>query len=110
MAKVKDSSTQFREMAPAITPEAQENRCISMAYTLVEQRLRNGSASSQETTHFLRRGSEKERLELEKLEEENKLLRAKTEALKSQKNVEELYEKAISALTNYAGKGNDDEY
>lgn len=110
MAKVKGSQQQYREMAPALTPEAQESRCIAMAYTLAEQRLRDGTASSQETTHFLKLGSEKERLERDKLREENKLLQAKTEALKSQKNIEELYGQAIKALTDYAGKGDEDDY
>lgn len=42
-------------------------------------------------------------LELEKLKEENSLLRAKTENLESAKRVEELYAEAITAMRNYAG-------
>lgn len=110
MAKVKGALNQCREMRPALTPEARESQLISAAYNLVEQRLRDGTASSQETTHFLKRGSEKERLEVEKLKEENKLLIAKTESLKSQKKIEELYEGAISAMRDYAGQGDDDDY
>jgi hypothetical protein len=71
--------------------------------------LREGTASSQETVHFLKRGSEKERYELEKLQEENKLLRAKTEALQSQKGLEELYANAIKAMSIYNGHGDPDE-
>ena len=51
-------------------------------------------------------GSTKERLEKEKLEEENKLLRARTEALQSSKKIEELYENAISAMRRYSGHDN----
>lgn len=94
---------------PFLTPEGQENYLTSLAYNLVEQRLRDGSASSQETTHFLKRGSRKEILELEKLEEENKLLRAKTEALQSQKRVEELYSEALTAMRRYAGQEESDD-
>ena len=97
-------------MRPALTPEARENQLISLAVDLVEQRLLDGTASSQEVTHFLKLGSMKERLEREKLEEENKLLRARTENLQSQKRVEELYTKALNAMRNYAGQGDDDEY
>jgi len=65
--------------------------------------LQEGTASSQVITHYLKLGSTKERLEKEKLEEENKLLRARTEALQSSKKIEELYENAISAMRRYSG-------
>lgn len=110
MASNKGSVPQYREMAPALTPEARESRLVSMSMDLVEQRLRDGTASSQETTHFLKRGSQKEQLEIEKLREENALLKAKTESLKSAKRVEELYEQAIKSMRHYAGQGADDEY
>ena len=84
---------------------------IALAVDLVEQRLLDGTASSQETTHFLKLGSMKNRLEMEKLQEENRLLKARTEALQSAKRVEELYSEAIKAMRRYSGQGsNDDEY
>ena len=111
MAKTKKTtSNPSRKMRPALTPEARENQLISLAVDLVEQRLIDGTASSQETTHFLKLGSMKNRLEMEKLEEENKLLKAKTESIQSQKRVEELYLEALDAMRNYAGQGNADEY
>lgn len=88
-----------------MTVEGQENHLISLANNLVEQRLRDGTASSQEVTHFLKLGSRNAELEREKLEQENALLRAKTEALKSQHVAEELYTKAIEAMRDYAGIG-----
>lgn len=102
-----------REMRPALTPEARENQLIYLATDLAEKQLREGTASSQVITHYLKLASmkEKEKLEREKLEEENKLLRAKTENLQSQKNTEEAYKKAISAMKRYSGNGDvDDEY
>ena len=111
MPKAKTTtSNPSRKMRPALTPEARENQLIALAIDLVEQRLREGTASSQETTHFLKLGSMKNRLEMEKLEEENKLLKAKTESIQSQKRVEELYLEALNAMRNYAGQGNTDEY
>ena len=113
MAKTKKTtSNPSRKMRPALTPEARENQLIALAVDLVEQRLREGTASSQETTHFLKLGSMKNRLEMEKLEEENKLLKAKTESIQSQKRVEELYAEALNAMRNYAGQsgGIDDDY
>lgn len=114
MAKVKSKPKYSKEnqpkIRPALTPEARENQLISLAVDLVEQRLLDGTASSQETTHFLKLGSMKNRLEMEKLQEENKLLQARTEALQSAKRVEELYSEAISAMRRYSGNGDPDEY
>ncbi len=113
MKKVKPSTPkdEVRKIRPALTPEARENQLIALAVDLVEQRLLDGTASSQETTHFLKLGSMKNRLEMEKLQEENRLLKAKTEALQSAKRVEELYTEAIKAMRRYSGQGDDeDEY
>ena len=109
MAKVASSSSS-RKRRPALSPEARENQLISLAVDLAEKQLQEGTASSQVITHYLKLGSTKERLEKEKLDEENKLLRAKTENLQSQKRVEELYSEAIKAMRNYAGQGETDEY
>ena len=109
MAKVKENGTS-RKRRPALSPEARENQLISLAVDLAEKQLQEGTASSQVITHYLKLGSTKERLEKEKLEEEDKLLRAKTENLQSQKRVEELYSEAIKAMRNYNGQGEPDEY
>lgn len=106
MAKVKVDSTSTikKKMRPALTPEARENQCISLAFDLAEQQLRDGTASSQVITEFLKRGSDKTRLENEKLKAENKLLKAKTESIESQKKVEELYLAALNAMRCYTGQ------
>lgn len=90
---------------PAKSPETRENQLIAMAYDQAEKQLMNGTASSQVITHFLKLGTMKAKLEKEKLEEENKLLRAKTEALESQKATEELYKEALDAMRIYSGMG-----
>lgn len=111
MAKVKESSTKStKAIRPALTPEARENQMIALAVDLAEQQLREGTASSQVITHYLKLGSTKERLEKEKLEEENKLLRAKTENIKSMKRSEELMEEALRAFRQYNGQVDKDEY
>lgn len=108
-ARVASSSEPRRKIRPALSPEAREMQLVSLAVDLVEQRLLDGTASSQETTHFLKIGSSRNRLEMERLAEENKLLRAKTEALQSQKRSEELFSEAIRAMRRYAGKGSDED-
>lgn len=109
-AKPKNAQGEPRKIRPATNPEAREKQLIALAVDLVEQRLLDGTASSQETTHFLKLGSMKNRLEMEKLQEENRFLQAKTEALQSAKRVEELYSEAISAMRRYSGNGDSDEY
>ena len=104
MKTKKVSSGEDVGMRPALSPEARENQMISLAMDLVERRLREGTASSAETTHFLKLATFKSELEKEKLEEENKLLRAKTEALQAAKNTEEMYAEAIKAMRVYNGQ------
>lgn len=111
MAKVKTESPKLTpKRRTAMTPEGREGQMVALAVDLAERQLREGTASSQVITHFLKLGSERERLERERLEEENKLLRAKTEALEAQKESKVQYEKILKALRNYNGMGDPDEY
>lgn len=109
MAKVSTNKSSGRssKMRPALTPEARENQLISLATDLAEQQLRDGTASSQVITHYLKLGSSKERLDMVAKEEEIKLLKAKTEALKASKDNEKLYKDAIAAMRRYSGNGGD---
>ena len=98
-----------RKQRPASSPEARENQLVALAVDLAEQQLRNGTASSQVITHFLKMGSTREKLEKEIKIEEKKLLVAKTENLNSQKQTEELYKNALNAMRTYGGGGRDEE-
>ena len=97
-----DSSKRIR---PALTPEARENQLISLAVDLAEKQLLDGTASSQVITHYLKLGSTKERIEKEILQEQKKLITAKTEAIQSAKKIESLYADAIAAMKRYSGNG-----
>lgn len=111
MAKVKtvSSSNKKSSLRPALTEEARENQLIYLATNLAEQQLRDGTASSQVITHYLKLGTAKEKLERDILEKNKELLVAKTEMLKSQKKTEELYSNAIAAMRRYSGNGDMDE-
>lgn len=111
MAKVSKSksSGEQSKIRPALTPEARENQLIYLATELAEKQLRDGTASSQVITHYLKLGSSKERLEKEILAENKKLLAAKTESLQSAKRIEELYTNAIAAMRKYSGNGGMDD-
>lgn len=112
MARVKksDVSGPSKKIRPALTPEARENQLISLAVDLAEQQLRDGTASSQVITHYLKLGTTRERLEKELLEREVELKKAKTEAIQSAERIEKLYSEAITAMRNYGGRGDPDEY
>ena len=107
MKKVKlvRQGSQSVRKRPALSPEARENQLISLAVDVAEEQLRNGTASSQVITHYLRLGSTKERIEKEILEKQKELIEAKTESLQSAKRVEELYKEALNAMKAYSGQG-----
>lgn len=94
---------------PATTPEGRERQLVALAYDLAENQIRDGSATAQVITHFLRLGTIQAKLELKKLEGENRLLEAKVESLASSAKTQELYEKALAAFTSYKGRGAADE-
>jgi len=77
----------------------------SAAYDLAEEQIRNGTASSQVITHFLKAGSMRERLEQERMAHEIELMQVKKEQLEGQKRVEELYVSALEAMRSYSGLG-----
>lgn len=92
-----------KRLPPATTPEGREKQIISLAYDLVEERLRNGTASASETVAILRLGTQRERLEREKIAEEVKLTRTKSEAIAQAKEIKEMMSEAISAFKRYSG-------
>lgn len=106
MAKVKKNSMESANMyKPALTPEARENQLIALATDLAEQQLRDGTASSQLITEYVKRGSTKAKLEKEILEQQRLLMEAKTENLKSSARIESLFNDAIKAMKEYSGQG-----
>lgn len=108
-AKKVGTNESVKPMRPALTPESRENQMISLAVDLAEQQLRDGTASSQVITHFLKLGSTKERIEKEILEKQKSLIDAKTKTLQSTEKMEALYEKALSAFRGYSGQESDDD-
>ena len=109
MVKVATKSTKgIVKSRPGLTPESRENQLISLAIDLAEKQLRDGSASSQVISHFLKLGSTNNMLEKAILEKQTVLLAAKTESIKSGKIAEELYKSALEAMRRYSGNSNSD--
>ena len=109
-AKLSSSSGPRRRQKPSLDPEVRQNQLISYAIDLVEQRLLDGTASSQETTHFLKLATQESKLKNRLLDAQAQMAIAKKEALESQKHSEELFAEAIKAFRNYSGQGEPDEY
>lgn len=101
------SQTDYPE-APALTPEEWENRLIAKSFRAVEERIENGTATAAEYVHFLKAGSAKQREEMEKLREENALLRAKTSAIESARDRAEFYGQVLAALSSYQTETKDE--
>ena len=94
---------------PAKTPESREKQMIALAFDVAEERLRNGTASAAEITHFLKLGTIREEMEREQLEHKNLLIRAQIESYETNKTIEELYRKALSAMKEYSGRAEDED-
>lgn len=110
MANHQGSSMQSgRNSPPATTPEGRENQMIALAMNLAEKRMRAGTASAQEVTHFLKLGSVNARYEREILKSQKELMIAKTEQINQSRKVDELYADAIAAFTKYSGNPEQEE-
>lgn len=114
MAKVKRPAKDIGgydapSMMPAMTPEDQEDQLIALAVDLAMRRLREGTASNQLVSELIKLGTTKERLAKEKLQRENDMLRAKTEALEAARDNGKKYEAAIEAMRAYSGYSEVDE-
>jgi len=103
-----ETSTETK-LRPALSPEAWENRQVYLANRLAEQQLLDGTASSQVITHFLKLGTTKNQLEIEKLRAETAKANAQAEAIKAAQRDGELLEKALVAFSMYRGKESEEE-
>lgn len=85
------------------TEAGREKQMVALAVDLAEKQLREGTASAQVITHYLKLGTEREKLERAILKEQRDLITEKTKALKSAAHMEELYAQAIEAMKTYGG-------
>lgn len=93
-----------RRRSTARTPEAREDELAALAYDLAERQIREGSASSQVVTHFLKAGSRRERMEQMRMTHEIELMEVKKKQIEGQQHLEELFADAIGAMRSYQGQ------
>lgn len=108
-ARNEPKPTRSTRREPAKTPEDREQQMISLADALAEKQLMEGTASAQVITHYLKLGTSRERLEQERLRNENLLLEQKQQILASQAKAEEMMSEVLHAMKRYAG-ADDEEY
>lgn len=94
----------------ARTPEAMEGYLVNLAMKNAERQLESGKASSQLICHFLKLGTERERLNNEKLRSDLKVAEAKIKTMESAERSAKLYEEAIQAFKSYSGSREQEEY
>lgn len=97
------TSKERKNSPPASSPRSRENQIINLAYNEAENRIRNGTATSQLLTFFLKLGTLKEQMEIEKIKSDLSLAEAKMTQIQEQKSIKELYQKAIDAQKKYRG-------
>lgn len=103
VSKVAGNYPERSRRPPGTTPEARETQLIAAAVDLAEQQIRDGTATSQVITHYLKLGSSRERLEQEQLQKNNDLLAAKVKQIGQLEDHIRITEDALRAMRTYQG-------
>ena len=94
-----------RRHSPAKTPEELENVLINKSLRLIESQIDDGTISATVLTQYAKLGSSRERLEQERLRNENSVLQKKLETMEAAIDVRNLMEDALGAFRGYTGQG-----
>lgn len=94
----------IQRLPRARTPEAREAQLVALSYDLAEEQILKGTASSQVLVHFLKIGSTREKIELQKTKQETLLVEAKVKDLANVEEMKKLYVEAMDAMRGYAGQ------
>lgn len=101
--KKKESNvTPLKTNKPTLDPVIREQQLTALAVDLAEKQLREGTASTAVITHYLKIASTREAIEREILERQAELISAKSSAIISDKNAEDVAKKAIDAMRDYS--------
>lgn len=95
---------------PARSDDERERQMINLSYDLAEARMRSGIATSAEICHFLKLGSTRAKYEQEELQENIKLLKAKTDDISEGKRASAQFDELMKVLKQYGGYEDDDEF
>lgn len=95
---------------PARSDDERERQMVNLCMDAAEARIRAGVATSAEICHFLKLGSERAKLEQLELQENIKLLKAKSDDIVESKKASEQFEQLMGVLRQYGGNFEDEEY
>ena len=93
-----------KRRSPAKTPLEREHVLVSKSLNLIERQIEDGSVSSTVLAIYAKAGTERERLEKERLTNENAVLRKKLETMEAAIDVKNLMEEALYAFKGYTGQ------
>lgn len=78
---------------------------VNLAEKLVKKRLRDGTASPTEVVAVLRFGTAREEADLKRIEAQTQYLEAQRAKAESETVREEMFQRAMQAMTRYQGGG-----
>lgn len=90
-----------RRRRPARSPEERENQLTELAVDLVEKQLVEGTVSAAVLTQLLRRATQRDKLELERIRVQTELDVAKRDNIGSDKDSDTIALAAIAAISTY---------
>ena len=99
-----DEQAAPRRRSHAKTPEERESILIAKSLNLIERQIDDGTVSSTVLSIYAKAGTERDRLEKERLRNENEVLRKKVETMEAAVDVKNLMEDALAAFKGYAGR------
>lgn len=104
-----DEHSAPRRRSPARTPEERESLLISKSLNLIERQIDDGSVSSTVLSIYAKAGTERDRLEKDRLREEVVVLKKKVETMESAVDMKNLMSDALNAFKGYSGRPIDDD-
>ena len=93
---------------PARTRERRAQQLVLQAENLIEERIRDRTASPTEVVAVLRLGTEIERANIERVKMHTAYLEAQKHKAESETVREEMFTKAMEAMSRYQGNRDDD--
>lgn len=90
-------------LSPAATVEEREAELRLLAMDVSEERLRNGTATSQEICYWLKDGSTAMRMQIEAMQKEMDLKDAKIKSLEADRESSVEYAEVLKAIALYSG-------
>lgn len=93
-----------RRRSHAKTPEERESLLVAKSWDLIERQIDDGTISSTVLSIYAKAGTERDRLEKERLRNENEVLRKKVETMEAAVDLKALMGEALDAFKGYTGQ------